>query len=149
MGIRAGGDEAETLELRVMETSRAKLGPEHPSTLASINNLASTYRDKGRWEEAEKLLVQVVETSRTKLGPDHPDTLTSMGNLASTYGKQGRWAEAETLEVQGDGDFQIEARAEPSRHTDQYEQPSVDTLEPRPVVGGGDATRSSNGNQQD
>jgi hypothetical protein len=45
-------------------------------------NLASTYRDQGRWDEAEKLEVQVIETSKTKLGVDHPSTLTSMANLA-------------------------------------------------------------------
>ncbi|KZL83841.1 kinesin light chain 3 [Colletotrichum incanum] len=62
-------------------------------------NLASTYRNQGRWEEAEKLDVQVMETRKTKLGADHPDTLTSMANLASTYRNQGRWEEAEKLEV--------------------------------------------------
>ena len=48
-------------------------------------NLASTYRNQGRWAEAEKLDVQVMETRKTVLGPEHPDTLTSMANLASTY----------------------------------------------------------------
>ena len=54
------------------------LGPEHPDTLTSMHNLASTYRDQGRWTEAEKLFVQVMETEKTVLGPEHPDTLTSM-----------------------------------------------------------------------
>ena len=63
-------------------------------------NLASTYRNQGRWEEAEKLEVQVMETSKTKLGADRPDTLTSMASLASTYRNQGRWEEAERLQVQ-------------------------------------------------
>jgi hypothetical protein len=56
-----------------------------PSTLISMANLASTYRNQGRWEEAEKLLVQVMETRKTKLGADHPSTLTSMNNLAWTW----------------------------------------------------------------
>jgi Flp pilus assembly protein TadD len=80
-----------------METSKAKLGADHPSTLSSMNNLALTYRNQGRWEEAETLQVQVMETSKTKLGANHPDTLTSMNNLALTYRNQGRWEEAETL----------------------------------------------------
>ncbi len=63
-------------------------------------NLASIYRNQGRWDEAETLKVQVMETSKSKLGADHPSTLTSMANLASTYRNQGRWDEAETLEVQ-------------------------------------------------
>ena len=44
------------------------LGEEHPDTLTSMANLASTYRNQGRWKEAEKLEVQVMETRKTKLG---------------------------------------------------------------------------------
>jgi tetratricopeptide repeat protein len=57
-------------------------------------NLASTYRNQGRWEEAEKLEVQVMETRKTKLGADHPDTLTIMNNLAFTWKGQGKDTEA-------------------------------------------------------
>ncbi|RYP37008.1 hypothetical protein DL768_010903 [Monosporascus sp. mg162] len=92
--------EAEAPFERVMETRKTKLGADHPHTLTSMANLASTYRNQGRWEEAEKLFVQVMETRKTKLGADHPDTLTSMANLASTYRNQGRWEEAEKLDVQ-------------------------------------------------
>ncbi len=67
-----------------METSKTKLGDDHPDTLTSMAKLASTFWNQGRWSEAEKLNVQVMETSKTKLGADHPDTLTSMANLAST-----------------------------------------------------------------
>ena len=45
-----------------METRKIVLGPEHPDTLTSMNNLALTYGDQGRWAEAEKLQVQVMET---------------------------------------------------------------------------------------
>ncbi|KAK1775995.1 hypothetical protein QBC45DRAFT_480219 [Copromyces sp. CBS 386.78] len=93
-------EEAEKLDMQVMETRKVKLGADHPSTLTSMGNLASTFWNQGRWEEAEKLEVQVMETSKAKLGADHPDTLTSMANLASTYRSQGRWEEAEKLEVQ-------------------------------------------------
>ncbi|KAK4170640.1 hypothetical protein QBC36DRAFT_150906, partial [Triangularia setosa] len=93
-------EEAEKLNVQVMETFKTKLGDDHPDTLKSMANLASTYRNQGRWEEAEKLEVQVMETRKTKLGVNHPDTLTSMGNLASTYRNQGRWEEAEKLDVQ-------------------------------------------------
>jgi hypothetical protein len=41
------------------ETKRRKmvLGQEHPDTLTSIGNLASTYLNQGRWKEAEDLEV--------------------------------------------------------------------------------------------
>ncbi|KAH8698104.1 kinesin light chain [Phaeosphaeriaceae sp. PMI808] len=91
--------EAEELEVQVMETSSRVLGDEHPDTLTSMANLASTYRSQGRWKEAEKLEVQVIETRKKVLGDEHPDTLTSMTNLASTYWNQGRWKEAEELQA--------------------------------------------------
>ncbi|CAG8063314.1 unnamed protein product [Penicillium nalgiovense] len=93
-------EEAEQLEVQVMESRKTKLGEDHPDTLTSMANLAVTYRNQGRWEEAEQLEVQVMETRKTKLGEDHPDTLTSLANLAVTYRNQGRWEEAEQLFVQ-------------------------------------------------
>ncbi|KAF2183895.1 kinesin light chain, partial [Zopfia rhizophila CBS 207.26] len=93
-------NESEQVFVQVMETRKRVLGEEHPDTLSSMGNLASTYRNQGRWKEAEELFVQVMETSSRVLGEEHPDTLTSMGNLASTYWNQGRWKEAEELEGQ-------------------------------------------------
>ncbi|KAF2258015.1 hypothetical protein CC78DRAFT_526994 [Lojkania enalia] len=52
-------------------------------------NLASTYRNQGRWDAAEELEVQVMETSKKKLGAGHPSTLTSLNNLAFTLKGQG------------------------------------------------------------
>jgi hypothetical protein len=49
-----------------------KLGEDHPDTLTSMANLASTLWNQGRWEEAEQLFMQVVKTSKAKLGEDHP-----------------------------------------------------------------------------
>ena len=68
-----------------METRKTVLGSEHPDILTSMDNMASTYHDQGRWAEAEKLFVPVMEVSNTVLGLEHPDTLTSIANLASTY----------------------------------------------------------------
>jgi hypothetical protein len=65
------------------------LGLEYLDTLTSINNLASTFWNQGRWKEAEELDVQVMETRKRVLGLEHLDTLTSMANLASTYRNQG------------------------------------------------------------
>jgi len=58
------------------------LGQEHPDTLSSMANLASTYRNQGRWKEAEGLELQVMETRKRVLGQEHPDTVASMANLA-------------------------------------------------------------------
>jgi tetratricopeptide (TPR) repeat protein len=92
--------EAEELGVQVMQTRKRVLTNEHPDTLASMANLASTYIYQGRWKEAEELGVQVMQAMKRVLTDEHPDTLTSMANLATTYSKQGQWKEAEELGVQ-------------------------------------------------
>jgi tetratricopeptide (TPR) repeat protein len=93
-------NEAEVSFARVMETRKKVLGAEHPHTLTSMANLASTYWNQGRWKEAEELEVQVMEMRKRVLGQEHPYTLSSINNLASTFWNQGRWKGAEELEVQ-------------------------------------------------
>ncbi|KAI9887237.1 MAG: hypothetical protein M1823_000907 [Watsoniomyces obsoletus] len=82
-------EEARKLRAQVMETRQRVSGQEHPDTLASMTNLASTYGNQGRWQEAEELEVQVMETRQRVLGREHPDTLTIMANLAWTWRSQG------------------------------------------------------------
>ena len=62
-----------------------------------LANLASTYRNQGRWKEAEELEAQVMETRKRVLGQEHPSTLSSMNNLAWTWKYQGRHDEAMRL----------------------------------------------------
>jgi tetratricopeptide (TPR) repeat protein len=88
---------AEPLEVQVMETRKKVLGEEHTDTLTSINNLAFTYWDQGRWDEAEVLEVKVLEIRNRLLGAENEHTLIGMNNLASTYWIQGRYEEAESL----------------------------------------------------
>ena len=71
--------------MQVLEIRKRVLGEEHPNTLTSMGNLASTYADQGRWKEAEELGVQGLEARKRVLGEEHSDTLTSIANLASTY----------------------------------------------------------------
>jgi hypothetical protein len=78
-------EEAEQPFEEILLTRKTQLGADHPDTLISMANLASTYRNQGRWVEAEGLEVQVVEISKTKLGVDHSSTLISMANLAVAY----------------------------------------------------------------
>ncbi|KAF8193480.1 hypothetical protein K438DRAFT_1969385 [Mycena galopus ATCC 62051] len=91
--------DAEVLNVVVMERRKRVLGEEHPDTLTSMGNLASTYWSQGRWKDAEALQVVVMEMRKCVLGEEHPDTLTSMNDLASTYWNQGRWKDAEALDV--------------------------------------------------
>ena len=52
------------------------LGPEHPDTLTSMNNLAETLRARGDLEGAQDYHLERALAARTRLlGPEHPDTL--------------------------------------------------------------------------
>ena len=76
------------------------LGPDHPSTLTSRNNLAGAYCDAGRLDEAIRLHEQTLKDRTRILGPHHPDTLASRNNLASAYHDAGRLDEAIRLHEQ-------------------------------------------------
>ncbi|KAF2201375.1 hypothetical protein GQ43DRAFT_360176, partial [Delitschia confertaspora ATCC 74209] len=52
--------ETEELNVQVMETRKRVPGEDHSDTLASMANLASTYRNQGRWKEAEELDMQMM-----------------------------------------------------------------------------------------
>jgi hypothetical protein len=69
--------EAEKLEVQVVETMKRVLGPEHPDTLNSMNNLAHTYYAENRTAEAISLMQYVADQRTEKLGTDHPSTLNS------------------------------------------------------------------------
>ncbi|KAF8331777.1 hypothetical protein F5887DRAFT_1081116 [Amanita rubescens] len=78
-------NEAKKLNVEVMtHATKAKHGSDHPYTLSTMDNLASTYQNQGRWDEAEKLQVKVMNAIKAKLGSDHPDTLCTMHNLLHT-----------------------------------------------------------------
>jgi tetratricopeptide (TPR) repeat protein len=76
------------------------LGPDHPDTLTSRNNLALAYRAAGRAAEAIPLYEQTLAARDRVLGPDHLNTLTSRNNLAEAYRAAGRVAEAIPLHEQ-------------------------------------------------
>jgi hypothetical protein len=55
--------------LGTLETTKRVLGQEHPNTLRSMHNLASTYQSQGWWKETEELKMQVMETSSVRNWP--------------------------------------------------------------------------------
>ena len=74
------------------------LGPDHPDTLGSVNNLAGLYQATGRYEVGPSRSISARwRPSERVLGPDHPDTLISVNNLAALYEATGRYDAAEPL----------------------------------------------------
>jgi len=89
--------EAEPLYQRALSIAEKALGPGHPTTATSLNNLALLYRDQSRHAEAEPLYQRALAIDEKAQGPDHPNTATSLNNLAALYYSQGRYGEAEPL----------------------------------------------------
>jgi eukaryotic-like serine/threonine-protein kinase len=71
-------------------TRQAKLGPEHPHTLSSMNDLAAAYQAAEKPDLALPLFAETLKLRKAKLGPEHPDTLVSMNNLATAYDHVGK-----------------------------------------------------------
>ena len=65
-----------------METHTRVLGIEHPYTLISMDNLASTWKGQGRDLEALNLMKECVQLRQRILGFNHPHTLSSSMTLA-------------------------------------------------------------------
>jgi tetratricopeptide (TPR) repeat protein len=82
---------------RLVPDCERLLGPDHPDTLTSRNNLAAAYQAAGRTAEAIALYERTLDDCERLLGPDHPNTLTSRNNLAAAYQDAGRTAEAIAL----------------------------------------------------
>ena len=73
------------------------LGPEHPETLSTVNNLAELYRNQGKYELAGPLYQRALEARERVLGSEHPDTLSTVNSLAILYSVQGKHELAESL----------------------------------------------------
>ena len=65
-------DEAAVQFKRAMDGYEATLGPTHPATLASMNNMAATLHDQNNLAEAEPLYRRVLHERESTLGSTHP-----------------------------------------------------------------------------
>ena len=102
------------------------LGEEHPDTLRSKDNLATTLKAQGDLADARELEEEVLAASRGLLGEEHPDTLTSKNNLAATLWAQGDLAGARELQEAGAGRIPAAARRGAPRHAHEQAQPRRD-----------------------
>ena len=93
IGVFSREDSIELYE-QVLADQERVLGPDHPDTLTTRNNLAVAYRSAGRFGEAIELYKWVLADQERVLGPDHPDTLITRNNLAGAYKDVGRFGEA-------------------------------------------------------
>ena len=116
----------------IAQAQEAKLGPDHPDTLISRNNLAEAYRTPAAPPTPSAIARGDAPAAGGEAGPDHPNTLISRNNLAVAYLAAGRTRRRHRA---ARGDAQrcgVEARARPPRHAHQPQQPRRGLLRRRP-----------------
>ncbi len=74
-----------------------ELGPEHPSTVIVMANLARLLSAQGEFEEALPYLQRALEIRERTLGPKHPNTMMSLNNLGLLLKSLGKYKEARPL----------------------------------------------------
>src|SRR5436189_3581287 len=72
--------------LRVLGGYGKALGPDHISTLDTVNNLGNLYRDQGKLAEAEQMYVRALAGKERTLRPDDTSTLDTVNNLGPLGG---------------------------------------------------------------
>jgi len=77
------------------------LGNEHPSLVAPLNNLATTYLKMSRFDDAELTLQHAINVCKKTLGENHPDYAVVLKNYAVVLRKLDRKREAKKFKEQG------------------------------------------------
>ena len=90
-------DEAEKMYQRALQGFEKAWGPEHTSTLSTVNNLGWLYQSLGRLDEAEKMYQRALQGKEKAWGPEHTSTLDTVNNLGNLYADLGRLDEAEKM----------------------------------------------------
>jgi hypothetical protein len=74
------------------------VGAEHPDTLTSANNLATSLSHQGKHADAERIHREVHSVLKLMLGAEHPSALMSASSLAMSLSNQGKYDEAERIQ---------------------------------------------------
>ena len=76
---------------------QGQLGPEHPDTARSLNNLGLVLWAQGDFAGARPLYERALAIKEKALRPEHSDTATSLNNLARLLQAQGDLVAARPL----------------------------------------------------
>jgi tetratricopeptide (TPR) repeat protein len=88
---------AERMHLRALAGYEKALGPDHTSTLDTVNNLGILYYSQDKLADAEQMYERALAGYEKALGPDHTSTLETVHNLGLLYCSQGKLDEAERM----------------------------------------------------
>jgi len=99
---RAQYTQAESFLPRALAIRETVLGPEHPDTATTLNNLAGLYWRQGKDEQAEPLFQRALTIYERALGPEHPYIVTVIENYSTLLSEMKREAEAGELEIRAE-----------------------------------------------
>ncbi|KAH7113130.1 hypothetical protein B0J13DRAFT_613886 [Dactylonectria estremocensis] len=88
---------AEAMYQRALDGYEKAWGPDHTSTLDTVNNLGILYKDQGRLQDAEAMYQRALDGYEKAWGLDHTSTLDIVNNLGNLYADQGRLQDAEAM----------------------------------------------------
>jgi tetratricopeptide (TPR) repeat protein len=80
---------AEKMYERALRGYEEALGPDHTSTLDTVNDLGNLYKSQGKLDVAEKMYERALRGFEKALGLDHTSTLETVNNLGRLYKDQG------------------------------------------------------------
>lgn len=81
---------------RALEGKEKAWGPEHTSTLNTVNILGILYANQGKMAEAEDIFRRALGVYEKAYGPEHRPTLIA-DNLGALYMKREKITEAEAM----------------------------------------------------
>ncbi|MCX5690004.1 MAG: serine/threonine-protein kinase, partial [Planctomycetota bacterium] len=109
--------EAEPLLREAVELGGRDLSPDHPATIAALNNYSTLLISSGRWKDAAPIMERVLVSVERTHPANHPNVAYVAGTTAQVLVRSGRDAEAKSLAARAvavmrltkdDGDFEVE-----------------------------------------
>ncbi len=81
-------DKATEYFSQALKLREKSLGPEHPDTLISRQNLAVIQMSLGQWDTAKASLEQCLEGTKKAVGLEHPKTATLLASLSVLHSRR-------------------------------------------------------------
>ena len=97
---------AEKMYVQALDGKERTVGPEHTSTLITLNNLGVLYQAQGNLAKAEEMFVRARKGYEATVGPEHTSTLDTANNLDLLYKDQGKLKGAEEMLVRAPRGFE-------------------------------------------
>ncbi|CAF1306429.1 unnamed protein product [Rotaria sordida] len=90
------GDYSKALEFyeKALEIREKALPPNHPSLVASYNNVSGVYNAMGEYSKALEFYEKALEIREKALPPNHPSLAASYNNVGGVYNAMGEYSKA-------------------------------------------------------